>query len=338
MHDNTTLTSYSNLTSLISGNTSLSASSNATFAAHNCFRKVATNFAVILALIGLPLNLLLLKILKVNFRLGNPRHKVLLSLLISDCFQITYIALIQFIAAISNLKTTHTACQVLRKSMEVTAVVTVVASSGSILALSVERYIACIYCLRAVHMLSDSRVERALIGIWSFSFILSLCDDQRYLANMTSIPLPLTQAFKIIYACVVITSTAIILCIQVRLYRQSHRLMTVHPGTGRSFGSTAEANDIRRSQLKVSLAASGVVIMYVVCMCPLAFYIIATAFQETDKMSNIRLAVIFLAQINTFADPFVYGIGMGDTRRAIMREIRNIKRCLSRSVGYFPEA
>ncbi len=257
---------------------------------------------------------------------------ILLSLTISDCLQISLVAFIQLMALLSDLKTVDVSCQVLRKIVEVVAVLTMVTSSGSILALSVERYVACIYCFRVHHIVSHKRVQRALYAVWGLSVVCSFLDEKRYRSSLTSNSLPLTPTSRAIYGFIVIISTVILTCIQISLYRLARKLIRVHPGS--SFGSNAEANDLRRDQLRSSIAASAVVVLYVVCMCPLAIYMLVMFFEELDVQSDARLFCIFLAQINTFVDPFVYGFGMEDTRRSIKREMRKMKSFFQEILHY----
>ncbi len=307
--------------------TSYTPPSRGSSTSYDCNRINVTTFFTVMTLIELPINMLLFKVLLKDSRLDLPRHKILLSLAISDYFQIAFITLLQFIGTASNLKTTNRACQVVRKTMEVTVVVTTIATSGSILALAIERYVACIHCFRAHEIVSEKRVKRAVVGIWIFGFICSVCDKERYQANFLQVAFPLTRAFKILYTIVILTSSAMLLFIQFRLYKESHRLMKVRPDTSNNFSSSAEANNMRRNQLKVSFIASIVIVMYVICMCPLAFYIVATEIQQNQEATlDIRQTVIGLNQINTFADPFVYGVGMSDTRKAMIREMQHLKQ------------
>ncbi len=298
-------------------------SANKTLIEYQCVRKDPVTLSCMLALVGLPINFLLFKILISNFRLRLPRHKILLSLTISDCSQISLVAFIQLIALLSDLKTVDTSCQILRKFVEFVAILTVVTSSGSIIALSVERYVACIHCFRLYEIVSHRRVVRALCVVWLFGIGGALADKKRYQSNLTPNILPLSRITCVLYGSVIMFSTAILAYTQINLYLVARRLIRVHPGG--SFGSHAEANDLRRSQLKASIAASAVVVLYVVCMCPLAIYMLVMALEELDSQSNVRLGCIFLAQINTFFDPFVYGLGMEDTRKSMKRELKKVK-------------
>ncbi len=296
---------------------------NKTLISSQCVRYQAVIFTCTLAAVGLPVNFLLYKILIYNFKLRRPRHKILLSLTISDCIQISFVAFIQLVLLLARAKTSDIFCQVLRKIGESIAVMTVATSSGTIVALSVERFVACLYCFHLHRIISHQRVLRALCLVWLFGVVCGLSDKERYQTNFTSNNFPLTTTFCIMYGVIVIASTVILAYTQITLYLVARRLIKNHPSG--SFGSNAEANDLRRAQLKGSIAASGVVMLYAICMCPLAIYIFVMAFKELDNQSNVRLGCLFLVQINTFLDPFVYGLGMEDTRQLMCRDLRRVK-------------
>ncbi len=303
---------------------------NKTLVVYQCVPRSSVTLASILALIGLPVNLLIFKILIKVSRLRSPRHKILLSLTISDGLQILLVALIYLISFFLGLKTSSITCQELRKAVVGTGILTMFTSSGSILALSFERYIACIHCFRLHQIISESRVDRFLWATWILGVILAISDEKRYKANLSPSVFHLTIANKILYSSTVISNTIILVYIQARLYKLSRKLTKVNPGTGRSFGSSAEANDLRRNQLKVSLVASAVIFLYVVCTSPMAVYIIVSSIN--GKNNEIQIGVFFLVQLNAFFDPFVYGFGMKDTRTAITRELREAKMTLHRTV------
>ncbi len=298
-------------------------SANRTIVAHPCVRDRPVILSCALALVGLPLNILLFKILISNFRLRLPRHKVLLSLTISDCLQISLVALIQLMALLAQLKTLDVSCQILRKLVEFFAILTVVTSSGSIIALSLERYVACVNCFRLYDLVSHRRVVGGLSLLWVFAVVCSLSDKKRYQSNLTPNILPLSRTTSVLYGSVILFSTVVLAYVQIKLYLTARRLIRVHPGG--SFGRNAEAHDLRRSQLKASIVSSAVVVLYMVCMCPLAVYLLVTAFKELDMRSDTRLVCIFLAQVNTFFDPFLYGLGMQDTRQSLKRDLKKAK-------------
>eukprot|EP00794_Sanderia_malayensis_P017251 gene17251-18975_t len=303
-------------------NTSATNSTRTT--AFPCCRTQMTMFIFALAVMACPMQTILVKVLVKKFHLRLPRHKILLSLTISDSIQIILLALLQVAGTVFHLKATTFFCQVIRKLTETISVVTTLTSSGSIIALSFERYVACIHCFRYHKIITDELINVSLGCIWVFSVLLGLTDPDRYIPNFTLVSLPLSKTFCIIYAGITLSSTVIVLYVQIRLYILSSKKNKV--STNCSYGRGAEESDLRNRQLKLSFIASGIVAMYVLCMCPLAFYGISTKLEhiENDR-SKIRMVCIVLAAANTFIDPFLYGFGMSDTRVAIIKEIRKIK-------------
>ena len=297
-------------------------STNNTIIVYPCVLRLPVVSSCVLVFIALPFNLLIFKILISNYRLRLPRHKILLSLTVSDCMQITLVAFTLFVALLSKLNTTDAFCQVLRNFAGFVGTLTLIASSGSIIALSIERYITCVHCLRVYQILSHKRVKIALCGIWLFAVVGALADEKRYKSNSTE-NIPMSRFANVLYGSVIMFSTTCLVYTQINLYLVARRLIRNQPGC--SFGSQAEAHDFRKRQLKASIAASAVVVLYVVCMCPLGIYMFTTAFTGVSVQSSFRIVSIFLAQVNTFVDPFVYGLGMEDTRRTIKRELKKMK-------------
>ncbi len=303
-------------------------SKNDTVIAYECARKEPTLFAVVLAVIALPIQIVLSKILIQRFRLRLPRHKILLSLTVSDSIQVIFVAFLQLLGLILQLEASSTGCQVIRKLVELVVISTIVWASGSIVALSIERYVACVHCFRFHEIITDKFVNRYLCCLWAIGLLAGFVDEQRYEPNSTLVALPLTKTFGIIYSVTVLSSSAILAFVQIRLYLISKKKNKTHPGV--IFGRAAEVNDLRKRQLKISIVASAVVVLYVVCMCPLAFYSILYGFDHyTDVGSAFRLASLLVASANTFMDPFVYGLGMGDTRQAMKKELKKIQNFFS---------
>ena len=92
-----------------------------------------------------------------------PRHRFLISLSISEILQIIVIGLLAIISGVFKWRTTSTFCQALGQALELSACLTLVSSSTSIVALSVERYISCVHCLRAHAILTNKRIKIALL-------------------------------------------------------------------------------------------------------------------------------------------------------------------------------
>eukprot|EP00794_Sanderia_malayensis_P010026 gene10026-11050_t len=225
-------------------------------------------------------------------------------------------------------------CQIVRKIYEYISIVTVVAASGNIIALSFERYVACVHCLRFHVIVTDKLTNRILGCVWIVSLIMGLVDKERYVPNYTEFILPLHTTTNIIYAITVLSSSAILVFVQVRLYILSKKKRRINPHFG-LYGRKAEANDMRRHNLKVNIIASAVVVLYVVCMCPLAIYMIGIILFPRDftLKPRLRLMLCLFSLTNTFFNSFVYGFGLADTRQGIKKEIRAIKAYLSQVFG-----
>ncbi len=299
---------------------------------HECGRKVPILIRVALAVLLGPIQIFICKILIQRLQLGLPRYKILLSLTISDGLQITFTALTQLLGIIFQLEATSFSCQVSRKILEFISIATVITASGSIVALSIERYVACVHCFRLHEIITDKVINRFLCCLWTVGVIVGFLDNKRYERNTTLVALPLTEANNIIYVITVLSSSVIITYVQIRLYLTSKEKNKVQPGA--NFGRAAEASDLRKRQMKISMVASAVVVLYVVCMCPLAFYMVFNRFKQPEDISSgLRLFCFFLTSANTVVDPLLYGFGMTDTRKAIKKEFKQLKNYIWETVS-----
>eukprot|EP00794_Sanderia_malayensis_P016598 gene16598-18287_t len=295
---------------------------NNTLLPFDCSRKKSTAF-IATSLLLFPVHIFMLNILLRSTRLTLPRHNIFASLAVSDFTQTYGILLSILHGQLFEIKATSLSCQFNRKFLEIIGAITVVTSSGSILAMSIERYVACVHCFRVHTIFTETRVKRIIYAIWITGTICGFIDYKRYIPNYSFAAVPLTATFGIIYIIVVVPTSVVVLIIQIQLYRLSMRKTTVHPSY--NFGRQAEARDVRRQQLKLSLSASYVIIMYMACMLPLASYIVSTGFKEINDESMFRTASLLFTSINALIDPFVYGVGMPDTRREMKRELKALK-------------
>ncbi len=190
--------------------------SHTTVVIFNCVRNATGLSSIFLALISCPVYILMFKILIYHFDLRLPRHKILLSLNISDSIQIAGMAILHILGFISQAKSSSAGCQVIRKVMEFLGIATVVSSTGSVLLLSFERYIACVHCLRLYDIVTDNLVHKALYCIWAVAFLCGLADKERYQPNYTVVALVLTRSISIIYTIVFLSSTVVLAFVQGR--------------------------------------------------------------------------------------------------------------------------
>ncbi len=144
---------------------------------------------------------------------------------------------------------------------------------------------------------------------------------------MTTKSLPLA----VINVSTVFICSFFLIAIQSRLYLVSRARIEDEPRVPQ-FGRAAEACDMRKRQIKLTLAASIVVLVYLVCMLPMAGFVlyfnISKKEKEDDSLHRERPILIGLTMLNTLADPFIYGLGMVDTRRLIFNSLKKRKTAI----------
>ena len=277
----------------------------------------------LLSLFAAPLHFLIIKVLVVRFRLALPRHKILLCLSISDNLQILGSGLITIIGLGIQPTITSQSCQVLRQIFQVVGIQTHSAVSGFILLLAIERYIACIYSLRFYTILTSPRTNLAIVSVWVISILnglLSLPNEPNYLQSVFSRNL----RGLYVHLTTTLVSTLVLIIVQARLYKLSRTKLKVIPGN--MFGAQKEKDDLTRKQLKLGFAASIVIVMYVVCMLPMACLSVYSRLNPKSDVSSLKNFLVSLTLLNTFIDPFVYGLGMSDMRQGIKGEFRKLKQ------------
>ena len=243
-----------------------------------------------------------------RLRLALPRHKILLCLSVSDNFRILGGGLIALIGLRLQLTVTSQLCQVLRQVVEIVAMQTNSASSGFTLLLAIERYIACIDCLRFYAIVTPPRARFAVISVWVISILSGLLSLHANEPNYSKFAFNTNARVLLTYSTTVVITSVSLLIIQSRLYRLSKTKLKVVPHN--MFGTQKEKDDLMRRQLKLAFSASVVVILYVVCMLPSACLFVYMLFKPKEDLSKLEIAVAILSMLNTFANPFVYGHGM----------------------------
>ncbi len=228
---------------------------------------------------------------------------------------------------IFGLDTRSSACQAIRQSAQFISALTHVAGSLSILALTVERYITCIYCLRAYAILTSKRVKIALIGIWSVSLLCGGLALEPNLQNQTPLAMGRNRRLGFLTVCTTFPVSVILIIVQVRLYLVSKAKLREDARVAK-FGQNAEASDIRKRQWKTTLVSAVVAAMYVICMVPLSCWALFNFIDGRElnaELLRVRSLIQMLTSMNTLADPFVYGYGMPDTRRMLKSYYRTVK-------------
>ena len=134
---------------------------------------------------------------------------------------------------------------------------------------------------------------------------------------------------KVVTVLFIIPTCALLSVIQCRLLVLSRKkLARVGPGT--KFGREAEMADFRKKQIKVAFVASIVVVAYIICMFPMGCLSLYELIHGNIAYSSWKGNLEMLLVVNNFADPFIYGIGTVDARRAVLKNLRKIKNFITR--------
>ena len=281
--------------------------------------------AVFLIIFALPIHLLMIKILYKDCQLVLPRHKVMMSLTMSDALQISVISLtIISRKIIIESSQNEVACKGILIAATFFGTVTLVVSSLNIVSLCIERFISCIHSLHVYDILTTRRVVSVLSSQWAIGIITGTVIAYLHGLSLTNKGETIFQHVTIL---TVLPSAAIIMVVQTKLFRFSQsKLATVRPAG--AFGKHAEVADFRKKQVKVTFVASIVAIAYVTCMCPLA---ILYAWEWHHGLSNDtrwRSFLFPLAMLNTLVDPLIYGVGIGETRKMILKNLKQARELL----------
>ena len=290
-----------------------------------CITRTRALFLLIpLSLVAVPLHFLVMRVLVVRFRLALPRHKILLFLSVSDSIQILGAGLIGVIGMGLQPAVTSLSCQVLRQIIEVVGLQTHSASSGFIVLLAMERYVACIHSLRFYAIVTPSRTSFAVVSVWVTSILCGLLalhpNEPNYKQDIMGNGVPIL----LVYITTSLMSIFVLIIVQARLYKLSLTKLKVVPHN--MFGNHKENDDLMRRQLKLGFAASAVIIVYIVCILPLACLFIYMLLNPKKDLFVVKAVAVPFAMLNTFVDPFVYGLGMADIRQGIRRDFENLKQ------------
>ena len=275
-------------------------------------------------LLVLPFHSLVVKVLTKDLRFRMPRHIIMLSLSLSDLIQTQSLFICHFIISVFESGTDTALCHVLRETAMFIVTLTTVLSSLGVLAMSVERYVACIHSFQLHRIFTDERVVYGSILQWLIAAVLATVEVLTN--NVTKITTITTaSAFQIIY--IIITfAVAIPACIiQLRLFFFAKTKLKRFNPAG-AFGAQLELADYRKKHIKVAFVSGIVAIGFVVCMLPTSFMFLYEIINDTTASVPARQVCFSLVMANCLVDPFIYGIGNADTRKMILRNLKKAKR------------
>ena len=299
-----------------------------------CANRFTNSFSLALLLLALPCHLLILKILIFNFRFDSSRHIILCCLSVSDSLQMIASSFFAIVVLIGRFEDRTSLCVGLRYMTIFISVMTFIVSSLTLVALSVERYIACFHSYRIHEWLTSKRVITALIVFWvsgtiggGFSCIQdSNSRDQFALLN--------SSYLEVILMTTAIPVSAILVIVQsMLLYLSRKKLRGIQP-TSTSSSSQDDENSLMKRQVKIAVVAGAVVLSYLICSLPGMFLVIYRRIGHSrGKEKSLKIAAIGLGSLNTLLNPFIYGLGMLDTRKEIWKELRKIRNTLLSKFG-----
>ena len=271
----------------------------------------------------------MIKVLLIDLRLALPRHIMTLSLSMSDVLQIGIIFTCIALMKIFNLRAAEGACNTLRFIIYFNFAMTLAVSSLTLIALSVERYVACILCFRLHEIFTGKRTILSISFIWIAGVIGAMILVSLMKSSDELISLNGNKLIKALLVIIVFPTSFLLAAIQYRLLAFSRsKLRRVNPGT--MIGSDLEMADMRKKQMKISFVASIVVLVYMVSMLPIGCLSLVELINGNISSSNFRAILGGLSFVNNFADPYIYGIGTVDTRKGILKNLRKMKNFLTR--------
>ena len=277
-----------------------------------------------LLLCSMPFHALMLKVLMKDLEFRMPRHIIMFSMSISDMLYPLSICICHFVVSVSDIGPETSLCSAMRELKLFATVLPLVVSSLGVIAMSVERYVACIRSFHIHLIFTHERVVYGSIIQWVLAAVLAI--TELFTNNVNG-----KNAIKELSALHVLFitftfATAIPVCvIQARLFFFAKaKLKRVNPAG--AFGAQLELADYRKKHFKVAFVSGIVAVGFVVCMLPTAclfFYEVSTG----TKASKLARDVCFsFATANCLVDPFIYGLGNVDTRKMILRNLRKGKR------------
>ena len=291
-----------------------------------CGNSVTSSFALVLLLLALPFHLLILKILVFNLRFDSPRHIILCCLSVSDALQVIFSSFLAIVVLIGRIEERTSSCVGLRYVVVFISMLTYIVSSTTLVALSIERYIACFHAYRIHEWLTSKRVITALTVFWVCGIIgggIACIQDPDGRGQFVLLS---SNYWGIIAMAVAFPVSAILVVIQSMLFYLSRKKLRGIQPTITSCSSQDDENIVMKKQLKVAFVAGAVVVSYLTCSFPavcLAIYRRSSHSKVSQK--SWAVAAICLAMLNTLLNPFIYGLGMQDTRHEVWKELRKIR-------------
>ena len=304
----------------------------------SCSLNFTGNISFVLLFLGLPFHIFIMKIIVINLRFANPRHIILFCLSISDSLQVAVTVIIMVIKIAVDFHNREHICMRLASTLIFNTSLTHIVSSLTLVALSIERYIACFHSFRVHEWLTNKRIVVTLIIFWIFGVTggaIACIPDSK---ETKQVMLANSWYFGTIFVIVTLPVSFILIIIQTKLFRLSRKKLNSIQCTRAVSSNPEEVERTRRNQLKGAIVSSIIVLSYLVCMLPGACLLIMNRLADDPRQSNLtRLFMVALGMLNTLLNPFIYGFGMMDMREAMLKELKRAKMYVLIKLGLLDE-
>ena len=302
---------------------------NSSIHIQQCIPHSVAYFICGITITTIPFHVLIIKVLIVDLRLALPRHNTMLCLTISDALQVFMFFLCMTTPSIFNFSRESVGCEVSRTILYFIIAQTLAVSSLSTIALSVERCVACIHSFYLHLVFTTERMRYGISVVWIVGLTCGSVAVTLTLLDQMTLNIKDNIFMKVISVLFIIPTSILLCIIQFRLLVFSRKkLVQVRPG--KQFGCEAEIADFRKKQVKVAFVASVVVVAYIVCMAPMGFFSLYELIVGKTSDTLVRSILEKLLLVNNFVDPFIYGIGTVDARRASLKNLEKIRDFITR--------
>ena len=295
---------------------------NKTITTFNCFPQSSGIAAIVISSLALPFHILLVKLLVKDVGLTLPRHQIMLTLTISDALQMFAGASLTVVGMALQLTTESYNCGLLRNITVVTSSLTVFVSSLAVVTFAIERMIICMHFLKYRRLFKRARMVKLLCSFWFIGVIIGVIAAITNDARKAETSLNEATSFQVVCVSIIFPSAAAILFTYSRIFIFSRgRIMQVAPVSNNSKLRTVTT--FRTKQVRIAFVAGIVCISYLVCMVPMSLNFVLELIGLIDNHPDIKKILVSIAMLNTIADPFIYGLGMVQTRQVLVRIVKS---------------
>ena len=279
----------------------------------NCF------FNAFLLFTALVLNIITIQALRKISSFPKPLKTLLLSLAVSDLGVGLLVHPVYILLLVMNIEqnTNNRIYIMVYKAYLISSHLLCTASFLSIIALTVDRFLAIHLHLRYQEFVTHKRVVTVVISVWVWCSCISLFVLNRVLENVLSI-------INATIGAVCLTTTGLIYCKIYSIVR--HHTNQIHALQLQPVGQNQNVQLANAARLKkILLATFYVYVVFVVCFLP--FICVKAAYQiygGSELLLHLLYSSMTLVHLNSSLNPLIYCWKMRNIRQAVISVLRNI--------------